>query len=88
VEFLGELLSKYGEKKTYGIINRGAKLLDGFPEDAQEYARSYFINNGVQVYLDISFTPDKSIKDDYDMIIMCAGQKFYTPFMDNDKFKD
>lgn len=69
VEFLGELISKYGNQKSFGIIYKGKKLLPYFPDSANDIAYSYFLNRGVSMYSGITFNEKKNIVDDYDLVI-------------------
>lgn len=87
-EFLGEIQRKYGQTKTYGLLNSQDQLLVGFPERTGARAYTHFDNNGVNIHTGMYFEPNSDIAKQYDFILMCVGLTCYTPFMDNQEFKD
>jgi NADH dehydrogenase FAD-containing subunit len=87
-ECLGEIQSKYGDSKKYGLITNQKELLVGFPDSARTKAMNHFTNSGVKIYTNERFYHDSDLELEYDFVLMCMGQSFHTPFMDNGVFKD
>ena len=63
-------------------------MLKGFPENARDETKSYFLNRGVSIYPHTTFDFKKNVNDDYDLVIMACGQQYHTPFFENEQFSD
>lgn len=87
-ETAGELLIQYGTSKKIGLIHGQEKLLTGLPEKAGTLCQENFEKNGVKLHLNTRYDPNSEVAKEYDFVIKCIGTHTYTPFFDNDKFKD
>ena len=88
VEFLGEMVTHFGNSKSFGIVHRNERLLSYFPENSGSRAQSYFMNRGVTILDGINFHDKRNVCDEYDYVIMCAGVRYHTPFLNNNTFKE
>jgi len=86
IEFLGEILSKYGKSKKYGLLHKDP-FLKRLPKKVKKLAESHFQKNHVKFYADPNTERKNRIMEEYEYVLMCTGTKWNTPFMDNPEFK-
>lgn len=70
VEFLAEIIDKYGKSKEYGIMERRDTLLSQYPEAAREKATKFFEKNLVSIHANSKFELKRGIASAYDFVLM------------------
>lgn len=69
-ECLGEIQTKYGDTKKYGLMNSQHELLAGFPETAKNKTLRHFEGKNTKLYLGQKYDPDGPIAKQYDFVMM------------------
>ena len=88
VEFLSEIIDKYGKTKEYGIMDSKDTLLNQFPESAQRKVTRYFEKNLVSIHANSKFELKRAISTAYDFVLMWVGTKCNSDFFNNNSFSD
>lgn len=87
VEFLGEIYRKFGKTKKYGLLHKDP-FLKKFPNKVRDLAKGNLECKGVTFYSDLGSERRNEVIAEYDYTLMCTGTKCYTPFFDNQNFKE
>ena len=69
-ECLGEIQTKYGNTKKYGLINSQDELLAPFPATLRTKALTHFESTNTEIYLGQRYDPNGEIAKQYDFTVM------------------
>ena len=80
VELAGELafLPNIAEKKVHLAV-KGAQLMKQFDSRAALAAEEFLLSKGIEIMYNTTY--DDSQKKDYDLVLLCTGEKYNSDFL-------